>query len=126
MIGEELYINEVVFSEVAYIFLRIASGKSYNTLRKDRGLVSDAAKKFAEHVLPLLKLAEFLEVKQEVIEISGGYMIEYGLLPNDALILATCKHYRLDAILSLDRDFEEACRKEGILLLSSLGDLERI
>ncbi len=30
----------------------------------------------------------------------------YGLLPNDALIAATCRHYGVKKIVTFDRDFE--------------------
>jgi len=86
-------------------FSELSLERAYTNLRKNRNLV---------YVLPLLKLAEFLEIKQEVIEISGRYMVKYSLLPNYALVLATCKYYRIDAILSLDRNLKETCRKENI------------
>jgi len=31
---------------------------------------------------------------------------KYGLLPNDALIAATCKHYGIKDIATFDKDFE--------------------
>ncbi|MEM3505980.1 MAG: PIN domain-containing protein [Archaeoglobaceae archaeon] len=31
---------------------------------------------------------------------------KYGLLPNDALIAATCKHYGIRKIATFDRDFK--------------------
>jgi predicted nucleic acid-binding protein len=43
-------------------------------------------------------------------------MKKYGLLPNDALILATCKFYGIKHLISLDRDFEEPCVEEGLEL----------
>lgn len=33
LIGEKLYINEVVYSEVAYITIRLLSGKPYSDLK---------------------------------------------------------------------------------------------
>lgn len=123
VIGEELYINEVVYSEVAYIFIRTFSGKSYPDLKKNRELVSAAGKKFVELIYPILKLANFLEINSEVVIISNNFIQKYGLLPNDALILATCKHYELDALASLDTDYEEACRNEGITLISDVENL---
>ncbi|WP_202318888.1 type II toxin-antitoxin system VapC family toxin [Archaeoglobus neptunius] len=123
VIGEELYINEVVYSEVAYIFIRTFSEKSYPDLKKNRELVSAAGKKFVELIYPALKLANFLEINREVVSISNNFIQKYGLLPNDALILATCKHYELDALASLDTDYEEACRNEGITLISDVENL---
>lgn len=124
VIGEELYINEVVYSEVAYIFIRTFSEKSYPDLKKNRDLVSAAGKKFVELIYPTLKLANFLEINREVVSISNNFIQKYGLLPNDALILATCKHYELDTLASLDADYEEACRNEGITLISDVENLK--
>jgi len=33
------------------------------------------------------------------------YIAEYRLLPNDALIAATCKLYNIDALATFDNDF---------------------
>ena len=83
--GEKLYINSVVYSEVAYIFIRFVSGKSYIDLKKDKNLVSTAGQKFVELLFPVLKLGDILEINDEVVEISKSFILKYGLLPNDAL-----------------------------------------
>ncbi len=124
VIGEELYINEVVYSEVAHIFIRTFSEKPYPDLKKNRELVSASGKKFVELIYPTLKLANFLEINREVVNISNFFIQKYGLLPDDALILATCKHYELDALASLDTDYEEACGGENITLISDIEDLK--
>ena len=46
-------------------------------------------------------------------------MDEHGLLPNDAIILATAKFYRCSALVTLDSDFSDACEKEGIKPITS-------
>lgn len=33
-------------------------------------------------------------------------MIEYKLLPGDAIIALTCKHHGIDTILTFDEDFK--------------------
>jgi len=45
-------------------------------------------------VFPPASFAEMFEV-----------MVSYGLLPNDALIAATCKHYGIKKIATFDDDF---------------------
>jgi predicted nucleic acid-binding protein len=40
-------------------------------------------------------------VKELALEI----MKEYGLLPNDALIAATCRHYKINTLATFDEDF---------------------
>jgi len=122
--GEKLYINSVVYSEVAYIFIRSVSAKSYIDLKKDESLVSTAGQKFVEMLFPVLKLGNLLEINDEVVEILNSFILNYGLLPNDALNLATCKFYGIDALMSLDTDFEEACRQEKINLISKVEDFK--
>ncbi len=41
----------------------------------------------------------------EVVREAGEIGIQYGLLPNDALIAATCRHYDINKIATLDKDF---------------------
>jgi predicted nucleic acid-binding protein len=51
-------------------------------------------------------------------------MQKYNLLPNDALILATCKIYQIQQIASFDStDFEKACLGENIKLVQRIEDL---
>ncbi len=33
-------------------------------------------------------------------------MRQYELLPNDAIIVATCKHYNIDTIVTFEEDFK--------------------
>jgi len=47
-------------------------------------------------------MAEFLEVNRSVVSLANEFIVKYSLLPNDALILATCKFYRIDCLASLD------------------------
>jgi len=52
-------------------------------------------------------------------------MVKYGLLPNDAMILATCKFYGIKYLVSFDSDFEKACEGEGIRLLKSIEEISK-
>ncbi|HRG36773.1 MAG TPA: PIN domain-containing protein [Chitinophagales bacterium] len=47
-------------------------------------------------------------------------MSKYNLLPNDALILATCKLNQINMIASFDSDFKTACEKEKIQYIDSV------
>lgn len=78
-------------------------------------------------LFPLLRLTKFLEVNENVIALANDYIIKYGLLPNDALVLATCKFYEVDCLVSLDEeDFREPCEKENIRLISDIKVLNKI
>ena len=121
---KDLYINDVVYSEVTYIFIRVDSGKSYFELKKDKKLVSSSGVKFLRVLFPLLKLAKILVINESVVSLANNNIIKYGLLPNDALILATCKYYGIDALVTLDEiDFKEPCKKEKIRLVSDINSL---
>nr|WP_290902916.1 PIN domain-containing protein [Ferroglobus sp.] len=43
-----------------------------------------------------------------------------NLLPNDALILATCKFYGIKYLISFDNDFRGACEGENMVLIDSV------
>jgi predicted nucleic acid-binding protein len=40
--------------------------------------------------------------------------------------LATCKHYGIRYLISIDTDFPEPCEKEGIVLINSAEKLKGI
>ena len=94
------YINDVVISEVTYGYLRATTGfKPYELRRKiikiDLNLdpVNDLLDLF--HVLPLnvgLKIFEIIK--------------NYKLLPNDAIIAASCKYFGIKKIATFDDDFK--------------------
>ena len=50
-------------------------------------------------------MCEVLEVNTDAMALLET-MIRYKLLPNDALIAATCKHYGINKIATFDLDFE--------------------
>ena len=53
-------------------------------------------------------------------------MDTYGLLPNDAIILATCKFYGIKYLISFDEDSKDACNNEGVVLIDSVEKLRKI
>ena len=69
-----------------------------------------------------LFLSDNILIEQDAISL----MDDYGLLPNDAIILATCKFYGIKYLIIFDKDFEEACKEEGIVLINSIEKLEGI
>jgi len=105
------YINEVVFSEVIYHLL--IKGKIKNELSKI-------------YLERLLFTFNWITIEKNIGKLSLKFIEAYNLKPNDALILATCKHYNIPYLLSLDEDFKEACRKEGIVLIDSVEKLKKI
>ena len=106
-INVRLFLNDVVINEVIY---QLHSKRGFNL------------KQLREHLLSF----SFLEVNEEVLNILFDLIESYNLKPNDALILATCKHYNLKYLISLDEDFKEPCEKEGIILINSVEKLKEV
>ena len=114
-----LFINGIVYSEVAYIFLRVSSQQSYFDLKKNKEIVKREGLHFLSTLFPVLSTTKILEINADIIFLANSYLVKYGLLPNDALILATCKYYGIEHLVSLDKDdFEIPCKNEKIRLIS--------
>ena len=111
------YINHIVYSEFIYHFLSVMSGVSPLRL-KTSSRISEILK---EHEpLEFIHNFKILDMDQEMINKSNYFMIKYNLLPNDALIFATCYIYGIKYLVSFDSDFQEICEKEKIVLINSM------
>ena len=77
-------------------------------------------------VKEILSCFELLDMDSVVNDVAFNYMSKYHFKPNDALILATCKHYDIKYLVSLDSDFEKPCEKEGIVLIDSAEKLMEV
>ena len=53
-------------------------------------------------------IIELLEVNEDILRDSVKVSFTYRLLPNDALIAATCKYYGIRKIATFDEDFDRA------------------
>ena len=104
----DFFINLVVKNEVAY------------HLYVKRKLLS------IEDLRALLKAFKNLPIVEEIEDDMLRLMENYNLKPNDALILATCKYYQVPYLVSLDTDFEEPCKGEGVTLINTLQRFEEI
>jgi predicted nucleic acid-binding protein len=108
-------INAIVVSEYLYKYIGLQSLGSPRTVQENN--------KIAEALQPYLStrtLEEFqlLEINNVVISGVPELMSKYNLLPNDAIILATCKIHNITQLASHDKDFKDACKGEGIELLT--------
>jgi len=93
-------INDVVVSEVVYGFLRAETGLSPFELRK-------AITRIDVDLTLLRRLFELFRLLPcnygiNILEV----MEEYHLLPNDALIAATCRSHGIKNIATFDEDFK--------------------
>jgi predicted nucleic acid-binding protein len=59
----------------------------------------------------------FLNAGPSLMSHVPAFMSKYNLLPNDAIILATCKINNITKLASHDSDFILPCKVEGIELL---------
>ena len=111
------YINHIVYSEFIYHFLSVMSGVSPLRLK-----TSSRISEILEEHEPLEFIHNFkiLDMDEEIINKSNYFMINYNLLPNDALIFATCHIYGIKYLVSFDSDFQEICEKEKIVLIDSM------
>ncbi len=97
------YINQVVVSEVVYVYLRLSTKVDVKALKKNPTLCKEVS---LDPVYELLELFNELASSKAITEISRKIIADYGLLPNDALIAATCKHYGIKKIATFDEDFK--------------------
>jgi len=94
------YINDVVISEVIYGYLRATTELRSYKLRKEI-LKVDFDLSLVKELLDMFNLLP-CNVGSGVVEV----IEKYRLLPNDALIAATCKHYGIKKIATFDEDFK--------------------
>lgn len=94
--------NKTVFLETVHVYLILKTDKGPLTLRKRPELIRNVDQE------PVLRVFEIIDIlptdriaKEYVVELIG----EFGLLPNDALIAATCKHFEIKKIATFDEDF---------------------
>jgi predicted nucleic acid-binding protein len=109
-----LYINETVISEFLFNFLKLnanASPLSLQSSKRIKGIMENSNDHY------LLFLFEYLETDSRIYNTVPQLMSKYNLLPNDAIILATCKMHNITKLASHDTDFVIPCQEEGIELL---------
>ena len=74
------------------------------------------AKDFLERLHKLLELVTLIDDTKNAILVRN-VAEKYGLLPNDAVIAATCKHYGINKIATFDSDFKRVDFLETITLV---------
>jgi uncharacterized protein len=118
--NHELFINCIVGSEYVYRLLGILAEKSPMSVAES-GKIGETLDKHETKLL--LSAFEYLNIPKLSMLQSIDLMKIYNLLPNDALILATCKLENISILASYDSDFRRACQAEGIKLIMSVEDL---
>jgi len=104
----DFFVNLIVKNEVVYhLFVK----KKLMTIKELKLLLNSFENLF---ITP--------EIEKDLFKI----VEKHNLKPNDALILATCKHYGIKYLISIDTDFPTPCQKEGIVLINSVEKLKEI
>ena len=112
-VGDEVYTSLRTIEETSYILVRIYLSKRFGA----RGIyqVKELIRKHGlEHVKDelvtlcrLLSDYNIIALQDEAtIKEIHETMIKYRLLPGDAIIALTCKHYGISTILTFDEDFK--------------------
>ena len=105
--GETIdYINSVVFLEVLFVLLKLLTDMKAYELKKKPEKVRKTLRMLDKQIAFLQGYFTELEVNEGVKQAALDIMRQYGLLPNDAIIAATCKHYNIDTIITFDEDFK--------------------
>lgn len=110
---DEVFTSLRTIEEASYIIIRVKASKLYGA----RGIY-DIRRVVVKHGLDFVKseleaLRKLIEENNIVVlqdvaatEEIHKTMLKYKLLPGDAVIALTCKHYRIDTILTFDEDFK--------------------
>jgi predicted nucleic acid-binding protein len=118
LISKNIYsccINSIVVSEYLYKYIGLQNLGSPRQVQSDKKIAEALQSYF---ITETLKEFLFLEINTDIISLTPVLMAKYNLLPNDAIILATCKIHNITQLASHDKDFEEPCKAEGITLLT--------
>ena len=120
------FINPIIFSEVLFVFLKLVTGKSYLTLRGNPKEIEKHRDKLEKVYLYLKDNFSELPLTEEIEERAFEFILNYGMLPNDALILSTAKFYGL-TLVTLDEDFLYPARSEKVEVITgdSFAETER-
>ena len=110
----ECCINDIVVSEYLYYYLALKGGASPMSLKSSEKIPEIIAQ--SEDYL-LATNFSLLSTNDSIFSLVPSFMRQYNLLPNDAIILATCKIHNITQFASHDKDFKDACKSEGIELL---------
>ena len=118
--GYDPYINHIVYSEFLFHFLSLTARKSPLTLKNSSAISTLLTQ---DEPIEFIRNFSVVEMNTETIERSYEFMIKYNLLPNDALIFASCISHKIPCLATYDRDFIAICEQEEIQMIQNLEDI---
>ncbi len=107
----DCYINSIVVSEFMFHFLAVNSSVAPLSLKMKKGINEIIHQNDSYKMLQYFK---FLDSDSSIIQTVPLLMQQYNLLPNDAIIIATCKINGISSLASYDSELLPVCAKEGI------------
>ena len=110
----EFFINDIVLSEYLYYILGFSTGISPRALQEKRK-IKDTLENESK-IIRTINNFNFISADEKVLIEVPRLMSDYNLLPNDAIILATCKLHGIK-LASHDSDFIIPCESENVELL---------
>ena len=113
-LANELFINDIVVSEYLYYILAFSTDVSPKTLQRKQKIKEIIDQKSG--IIRAINNFTLLPGNQSFLSEVPRLMGTYNLLPNDAIIIATCKLYGTK-LASHDSDFIIPCESEKIELL---------
>ena len=113
----QLYINSIVYSEFMFHFISSVTGKSPFTVKQKNEIGKILG---LYNPMEFLTQFEILTDNLEIINQSYSFMKKYNLLPNDSIILSTCKFYKIEALATYDNDFKKILIEEDIKLINEV------
>lgn len=116
-LANELFVNDIVVSEYLYYILALSSNVSPKTLQRKKKIKETIDQN--PKIISAINSFTFLPGNQSFLSGIPQLMAKYNLLPNDAIILATCKLYGTK-LASHDADFMIPCESENIELLRDI------
>jgi len=116
-LDNEFFINDIVVSEYLYYILGFSAGISPRTLQQKRK-IKDTLENESK-IISTIKNFNFISSNEKILIDAPKLMSDYNLLPNDAIILATCKLHGMK-LASHDSDFIIPCESENIELLRDI------
>ncbi|HRH47512.1 MAG TPA: PIN domain-containing protein [Panacibacter sp.] len=112
----ECCINDIVVSEYLYQFLGINGGAAPLSLKSSKRIPNIIEENIS--LALILNDFTFLSSSNLIPTVAIEYMHMFNMLPNDAIILATCSIHDIKILASHDSDYIIPCKELGILLLN--------
>ena len=99
---------KLLYIETERIFGKTGKHTVKNRLKKHREKFRNVERYMNDFIFESIEsgIVDLMDTNHEILGRSIEIGFRYGLLPNDALIAATCRHYGINKIATFDEDFK--------------------